>query len=256
MSEPLAALPMYARAETAEAERRFWDAVRTHAPELPSELGTPDRLFDHWLDPDLRFSQTCGMPYRTALHGRVRIVGTPDYGLPGCPPGFYNSVFVMRRAGATTDPEVWTGLCLARNSPWSESGWAAPFRYMEARGLAFDRVQATGAHRASARAVAEGAADIACIDAQTWALICDHDAIALDLAEVGRTDPAPGLPYITGPSGNPEALATAVRAAIDALTDTDRRALRIAALVDIAPETYLAVPNPPNDKADSPLTCA
>ena len=256
MIEPRAALPMYPRPETAAAESRFWDAIRAHAPELPETPGTPVSLLDHWLSPDLQFSQTCGLPFRTVLHETVALIGTPDYGLPGCPPGHYNSVFVMRRTEATTDPEAWDSLCLARNSRRSESGWAAPYRFMMDRGLAFDRIFATGAHRASAEAVASGAADIACIDAQTWALITDHDAVALDLVEVGRTDPTPGLPYITGPSGDAAALAAAVRTALGDLSAADRKTLRLTALVDIAPETYLSVPNPPDNQANAPLTCA
>jgi len=239
---------MYARSETAAAEARYWSAIRAAAGDrgLPETLGSPDDLMAHWRDPDLAFSQTCGLPYRTSLYGTVRLIGTPDHGLPGCLPGHYNSVLVMRRAAATEDPAAWVGLRLARNSRGSQSGWAAAQSHVAPLGLAFDALAAidTGSHRGSVRAVAEGAADIACIDARSWAMIREWDAEARALREVARTAPTPGLPYITGPAGDPAALAAAVRGALEALEPDDRACLGITGLVEIPAEAYLAVPTP------------
>ena len=64
----IATLPMYDRPETRAANDRFWDLIRSHLDEAPEELSRDDF---HWLHPDLLLSQTCSLPYRTALQGRV-----------------------------------------------------------------------------------------------------------------------------------------------------------------------------------------
>ena len=56
----------------------------------------PDDLWSQWTSPDLVFSQTCGFPYRARLHGSVTLIGTPDFGVEDCPPGYYRSVLVAR----------------------------------------------------------------------------------------------------------------------------------------------------------------
>lgn len=246
-AQPRAALPMYDRPETIGAQQRLWSAIRAHAggDDLPDALGTPDSLWDHWTAPDLVFTQTCGLPYRARLHDRVQLIGTADYGLPGCPPGHYNSVFVMRAEAADTDHATWAGLRLAYNSRNSQSGWAAPQNHMAALGLRFTRVTSTGAHLASLAAVASGTADIACVDAQTLRMARRWDDVADDLAEVGRTDPTPGLPFVTGPTGDRDRLDAAAAAAIAEMPEADRDVLGIVGYVAVPAEAYLAVPTPP-----------
>ncbi len=243
----IASLPMYDRPETHEAQQRLWGRVRAGLAgvDLPERLSAPERLMEHWLAPDLALSQSCGLPYRSALHGQVALVGTADYALPGCPAGHYNSVFVMRRGEGRSDPAGWEALRLAYNSRNSQSGWAAPQNHMAGLGLRFDRVLSTGAHRDSAAAVAAGRADIACIDAQTWRMIARWDAVAGALVEVGRTAPTPGLPFIAAAGSDVAALAAALAEAIAGLPAADRAALDLAGMVTIPAEDYLAVPIPP-----------
>ena len=108
-----AALPMYDRPETAAANQRLWDVIRGNLSEmwrdarergwpLPDRLSQPEDLWSHWLDPDLTLSQSCSLPVRDRLRDRVTLVGTADYGLPDCPPGHYNSVFVVRALGVSS----------------------------------------------------------------------------------------------------------------------------------------------------------
>ena len=92
---------------------------------------------------------------------------------------------------------------------------------------------------------ADGDADIAGIDALTWALICECEPWAQKLREVERTTPTPGLPYITSLANNPARIRMAVEQAIAALSAADLSALHLQALVVIPEETYLAVPTPP-----------
>ena len=243
----IAALPMHDRPETRAAHDALWALIRDRlarrCPELPipAELSRPTDLAAHWRDPGLLLSQACGMPYRQGLHRHLRLVGTPDHRLPGCPPGYYCSIVVMR-PGETRPPEDWPRLRLAYNEAGSQSGWAAAQMHMATLGLpGFARALATGSHRASVAAVEDGRADLAFIDAQSWRAIRRWDAPSA--AEVARTDPSPGLPFVTG-LDNPDPLAEAVRDAIAALPPAHRDTLDLHGFVAIPTEAYLAIPTP------------
>ena len=104
----IASLPMYDRPDLAHQTAALWelirDALRAEGVAAPDTLTpAPADLFQHWQVPDLVLSQTCGFPYRTRLHGHVTLIGTPDYGLEGCPPGHYRSVIVARGDDVRTD---------------------------------------------------------------------------------------------------------------------------------------------------------
>ena len=55
---------------------------------------------------------------------------------------------------------------------------------------------ATGGHRASIRAVAEGRADVAAIDCRSWQLARRFEPAARELHAVGWTRRSKGLPFI------------------------------------------------------------
>ncbi len=97
----IASLIMYQRPQLVEAHSRFWQLIRNNLRDAgldsPELLSQDAEEFMVWKHPDLVLSQTCGMPYRTWLHDSVELVGTPDYGLMGCPPGYYRSALVARR---------------------------------------------------------------------------------------------------------------------------------------------------------------
>ncbi len=245
----IAALPMYDWPETAGANDILWslirDALRRRGIDAPGRLARGRDPWSVWQDPDLLLAQTCGMPFRTRLHGQVTLVGTPDYDLPDARPGHYYSQIIARH----DDPggfEAFRDRTLAYNEDLSQSGWAAPRCHANALGFDFSRCLQTGAHRASAEAVAEGRADLAAIDAVTWRLIEAHrPALAESLRIVARTDPTPGLPLITAQGRDPAPLAAAVEAAIAALPDSARETLGLRGFVRMPAEAYLAVPNPP-----------
>lgn len=236
---------MYDLPALREANNRFWQAIRQRLGRGPEHLTHDCDLWEIWQSPDLLFAQTCGMPYRTTLYGHVRLIGTPDYGLPGCPPGHYCSVLVVRADDPRQSEDAFAGARFAYNEPLSQSGWAAPMVHLRARSVVIGDLERTGAHAASARAVLEGRADMAGIDALTWELLKAHDPVVKDLRVIARTDPTPGLPYITAQAEDPDGLFAAVRAAILDLDDADRAALHLKDLIAIPAQAYLAVPTPP-----------
>ncbi len=159
---------MYDFPATREANDAFWTLIRRNLGFGPDRLCRDGEVWRHWCAPDLILSQTCGLPFRARLSDRVALVGTPDYGLPGCAPGHYFSVILVRGDLGGVDPADFPGMRLACNDALSQSGWAAAHAHAADHGVAFETVLSTGSHHASATAVAEDRADIAFVDAVTW----------------------------------------------------------------------------------------
>lgn len=246
----IASLPMYDRAETAGANDRLWaairDRLRAEGIAAPDALihGAPD-LWPHWTAPDLVLSQTCGYPYRSRLHSMVTLVGTPDYGVEGCEPGFYRSAFVVRADDPRSTLAAFEGARLAWNDDLSQSGWAGPQTHLARLGIRLAPALRTGGHKLSAIAVSEGRADIAALDAVTWRLIQRFDGFASSLRAIAATDPSPGLPFISRRGIDADALFDAITGAIAAMPDDDRQVTGLRGIIRIPADHYLAVPTPP-----------
>ncbi|QFT92591.1 ABC transporter, phosphonate, periplasmic substrate-binding protein [Roseovarius sp. THAF9] len=240
----IASLPMHDRPEIRAATDSFWQAIRQALGRGPETLTREGDPWDQWQSPDLLLSQTCGYPYRARLHGKVRIVGTPDFGLDGCGPGEYRSVFVARKDDPRSDPAEFSAARFAYNEPMSQSGWAAPGAYAEARGFAFADTRRTGSHQVSAHAVAEGQADLAALDAQSWQLMQRYDSFADKLHVIAATPPTPALPFITANGQDADAIFTALQTAVEVLPSETRDALDLRGIVRLPPAAYLAVQTP------------
>ena len=250
----IAALPMYDRPDLTGATDRYWalirDGLRAGGIDAPETLRRGDAdLMPQWMSPDLVLSQTCGFPYRARLHGKVQLVGTPDFGVEGCPPGHYRSVLIARTDDPRGDLAAFDGVAIAYNDALSQSGWAAPQNHAAALGLRFPAGIATGSHAASLAAVAEGRADLASLDAVTFRLLARTQPAAAAVRVVAMTEPTPGLPYICASGIDAEAVFAAVSAAIAALSPEDRAALGVQGLCRIPAEAYLSIPNPPAPEA-------
>lgn len=247
-SDMIANLMMYQRPQLADAHARFWELIRNNLAGFginsPKHLSQDAEEFSVWNHPGLVLSQTCGMPYRTWLHGKVQLVGTPDYGLADCPPGYYRSALVVRAGEPRGALEGFENAVFAYNQTFSQSGYAAPFWHLKSKGFWFQNLQHTGQHLLSAKAVADGRADIASLDAVSWRLMQQHESFADQLRVLEWTEPTPGLPLITALGQDADCIFEAVQMAIAQLTAKDRAALGLKGLVKIAPERYLAVPNP------------
>lgn len=246
----IASLGMYDFGPAMAANDRLWalvrDGLRARGLPAPETLTRgEDAFWAAWQAPDLVLSQTCGYPFRARLHGRVSYIGTPDYGVDGCPPGHYCSVFVVRADDPRNRLEDFDGAPFAYNEDLSQSGWAAPQTHAAGLGLRLPPALKTGGHRLSATAVAEGRADIAALDAVTWALLQGVDPVTTRLRVLGMTDPTPGLPMIAALGADADATFAALDDAIAALAPADRATLRLRGLVRLSEAAYLAVPNPP-----------
>ena len=243
-----ASLPMYDRPELREAHDAYWAAIHqsleNSGVESPAKLERNGVGLDFWSDGNLIFSQTCGLPYRKYLHDKVGLVATPDFGIEGCPEGYYRSYFVVRKSDDQVDLAKYLTGTFAYNEPDSQSGFVAAWNHLKPRNQWFDTFIETGAHVESARNVAIMKADIAAIDAVTWRLIRKYEDFADELCVIEETAPTPGLPYITSLANDPGVVNAAVMRAVSGLSSDVLKALGIRSIVSIPKAAYLNIPVP------------
>ena len=165
----ISSLEMYNRAETQKAHQELYQNIvkelKIRGIEAPPVLSKNRESIDFWSSNELFLSQTCGLPYRLFLHNKVTLVGTPDYGLKGFKPGHYASVIIVRKEDKIKSLTDFSSSIFAYNDILSQSGWAAPQNYFKELKINIDKIKLSGSHRASAKLVSEGQADIAAIDA-------------------------------------------------------------------------------------------
>ena len=239
--QPVASLPMYDWPEVRSAHQSFWSAIaerlRAFGIAAPSSLDQ-SRSFDSvWRDAGLVLSQTCGFPFSTRLRGIVRLVGTPVYDVPGCDGAYYSSMIVTRNSEPVETLADLKGKRFAYNAADSLSGYLVLRAAMKEARIDPDATTwiETGAHRASVRAVAEGFADVAAIDAVCWALALRYEPKAASrLKVISKTSMRPGLPFITAlerSDSDVRSIQVALKEAIaDKATQAARQALHITGL--------------------------
>ena len=242
--DQLAYLGFYDMPPVQPANDAYWAAIRARLGYGPDRLSRPDDLWPVWRAPNLLLGQTCSLPYRAHLHDRVQLVGTPDFGLPGCPPGHYRSAIVVRRGERPRD-----GARLGINDAFSQSGWGNPRAWLVEQGITPGPILATGGHARTVVALAEGRVDMAGIDLLSWTMLDELGLLPAGLEIVGHTAPSLGTPYITAPGNDADAIAAAITAAISDLPDPVRRALHLRGLVRHDPAAYLAEATPPHPDA-------
>jgi ABC-type phosphate/phosphonate transport system substrate-binding protein len=167
-------------------------------PELPPLAPWGADVHALWHDPGLVVSQACGWPLITELDGRVRTVGAFRYRTDDWMGDHYRSVIVARDGGAPVDLTVARA---AVNSTDSLSGWVSLVWYVDRQhgGSGPGPVTITGSHLVSLEAVRDGAADIASIDAVTYAhAVRDRPDLLRNIAAIGHGPRVPCLPVIAG----------------------------------------------------------
>jgi ABC-type phosphate/phosphonate transport system substrate-binding protein len=169
----------------------------------------------------------------------TRIICAPVYETEGCGAGRYSSAIVARR-GRAAGPEALRGARFAVNGFDSLSGWALLLDALGADGIG--EVEATGSHRASVQAVAEGRADAAAIDAVVWDLAQRFEPAARELEVVGWTAEAPAPPFVTsalrGSGERARMRAALVETLVAPETAAIRAELRLARIVALADPDY------------------
>ncbi|QND64098.1 PhnD/SsuA/transferrin family substrate-binding protein [Mesorhizobium loti] len=198
----------------------------------------PDELDFHrlWLHPALLFAQTCWGPMELGLSKHVQVVGQPSYdAYEGGQGEVYSSALVMRtgegpevRSPADGSPllplDLIRGKRFTFNSLDSMSGFLGLTRDLDAMGESLDMFASrseSGGHRASIVAIAEGWADVAAIDCESWALAQLFEPAAKKVAVVGWTGRRKGLPFITA-RATPEKTVRAMREALAGLAEQPR----------------------------------
>lgn len=238
----IASLAMYSRPETRDGLAAFWniirDRLRSHAINAPENLSQEGFGADFWLRDDLVLSQACSRPYRLFLKGKVKILGAFDYGLDGCKPGYYQSVIVVRKGDRRVELSAAQPLKLAINDENSHSGFGAFLRYMGSENTQPHSSMITGSHRASAKAVASGAADMACLDAVSWEFMKRYDDIAPSLRVLDWTAPSPGLPLITRLEIDRDIFCQVLAQSVASLSNGQRNHLMIRDFVALESRLY------------------
>lgn len=245
---------MYARPELEAAHTEYWKEIRrqlqSRGIDSPASLSQQAEAFSVWKHPELVISQTCGMPYRLYLQDHVALVGTPDFGLEGCPPGYYRSVFVVREQDPRHDLGEFIDACFAYNQVHSQSGFAAPYWHLQKYGFWFKQLIETGGHLKSLLAVHQQQADITCLDAVTWRLMQQYEPAAKQLRALEWTQATPGLPYISAANADVPLMFSAIDTAISSLSEKYRSQLGITGLIKIDKADYLSIPDPPSSCLD------
>jgi ABC-type phosphate/phosphonate transport system substrate-binding protein len=245
---------MYDWPEVAWATDALWCAV---AGQLTAAGVAAPAVLDRsrdaeivWRDPGLVLSQICGFPVATSLRDSVQLVATPVYDVEGCEGPRYSSFIVAsseERGGTLAD---FAGRRVAFNSHDSLSGYVTLVAALREAGLSPDQFEwvETGSHRASVRAMAEGRADLAAIDALCWALALSFEAAAVSrLQTIGQTPLRPAPPTITSAGRSPEEV-EAIRAALShaaasRATEEARKALRIDGVAVLGTADYEPLAN-------------
>lgn len=245
----VASLGMYDLPHLQAANDRLWTAIadrlrRAGLADVPGRLDRSRSLDAIWDDPALLLAQTCGYPLTTRWRGRLTYVATPVYDAPGCEGCRHRSRFIVRRDDGARDLRGLAGRRAAINDRLSNTGMnllrsaVAP---ISAGQPFFAAVVETGSHAASVDTVANGAADVAAIDAITF----DHLArqrpeLTRRTRTIGWSPPVPNLPFVTGVSTDPQTVTLLGRAIEDSIrAERDAaRLLRLRSTRDIGIAAY------------------
>jgi len=195
----------------------------------------PEDHFAHWQTPELLLSQTCGYPLVTLLP-EVQVVGTFHYQAAGCDGFHYSSHLVVRTADAGKTLADFRNKRVVCNSEDSQSGYhclRALVAPLHNQGRFFSQTLFSGSHQRSLAALNAGQADIAAIDAVTWALLARHQPeYFAGLVSLGTTPLIPGLPMITSAQTSEQTLEKLRRVLKRLVTESEWREVCEALLIN------------------------
>ena len=222
-------------ASTPETVQAFWGYLASRLREaglgdVPEVLTWPSELLGHWRHPSVLLSQACGYPLVTELRDQVRVVGTFQYGVPGCDGILCRSALIARTDDPASEVSEFRGRRVAYNGSDSQSGYnslRALVAPLADSGRFFAGRMETGAHRKSIEMVRDGQADIASVDCVSLAGFNKYQPdITRGTRVMGYSNPYPGLPLVTA-AGTSDSTLTVLRSVIaKTLQDTTLTTLR------------------------------
>ncbi len=208
----VASLGMYDDPPLDEANDALWTQIAARLAargvrRVPRRLDRSRALASIWSDPNLLLAQCCGYPLMTDYRDRLRYVATPRYAAPGCVGADHRSRIVVRSGNEARRLADLRGSRAALNDRRSNSGMnllRAAIAPIAGGRPFFSAVIETGSHRASLAAVADGEADLAAIDAVTFAALARGDPAAVaGVRTLAWSDLSPGLPFVTSAATPP-----------------------------------------------------
>ena len=231
---------MYSLGGVRRAYQALWDAVVREVPGLPPLLTWPDDVHASWADDAVIVKQTCGWPLVTRLDRSVGVVGAFAHDVAGAAGHRYRSVIVSKRSEAPGDV---ASARPAVNSFDSLSGWVSLVAWSgrPVDALRADAVE-SGSHVGSLQLLRDGHAEVASIDAVTFAHVERHwPVLRTGLEVVGEGPLVPSLPVVV-PAAERDLIEPLRRAfvrivAIEAMAPT-LAALRIAGFVPLGVDDY------------------
>lgn len=253
MSRGVASLAMYDHPAQRAANDRIWAELsrrlRARGIAAPAMLDRTRPVETIWRDPALLLAQACGYPLVSQPDLALRVVGVPVYAAPDCSDGAHVSYLVTRAGNPQDRLAEYRGGRAAINARHSNSGYnllRATIAPLAVDGRFFGAVIETGSHRASLAALAERRADLAAIDAVTYAAVQRFEpAVTARLRVLAKTAKSPALPFVTARATPLETVAALRIALAEIIADPSLADARDALfLADIRPggiERYAAV---------------
>lgn len=251
MIDFVASLGMYDHPAQQAANDALWGwmAVRLRAagvagvPRALERTRTPDQL---WGNPALLFGQACGYPYARFHRADLRLLAAPRYAAPHCEGTRHCSLIIARASDPRGRLADFVGGVAAINEPASNTGTNLlrhTIAEQDGRGAFLAGTIWTGGHIASMRAVSAGAADLAAIDAVTFAAsAASYPGLAEGVKVIAVSRSVPTLPFVTA-RGTADAIAVLLRGTLLAAMEAPelaeaRAALLLAGAEPIEPDAY------------------
>lgn len=253
MSRPVASLGMYDHPAQHAANDRLWTELarrlRARGIAAPAALDRDRSVEAIWRDPRLLLAQACGYPLVSQKDLALRVVAAPVYCAPDCRDGAHVSYLVTRADDPQDALADYRGARAAINARHSNSGYnllRAAIAPLAIGGRFFRTVIETGSHRASIAAIDSRHADLAAIDAVTFAGLRRFEPAAITrLRVIGTTARSPNLPFVTARATPLETVAALRIALAELVADPALAEARAALfLADIRPagiERYASI---------------
>jgi ABC-type phosphate/phosphonate transport system substrate-binding protein len=259
MKLPVASLGMYDHPRQHVANDALWGAISQmlHARGIavPLTLDRTRGVDQLWRDPFLLFGQACGYPLISQPDLALRVIAVPVYDVPDCDPGFHLSYIVARHDDHGKELGDYLGRGAAVNATDSNTGYnlfRAKIAPLAGGARFFGAVIETGSHRASIDALIGGKADIAAIDAVTYAAVARFEPqVTAGLRILAKTAPSPVPPFVTARRTSIEAVAALDKALAEVVADPAlawaRADLSLADIVPASIAPYAALRSVEND---------